>query len=138
VGQFTKGNVDDRTPVPNLTKHVQGLLFGDKGYIKQFLFEQLLAENMQPKIMLLFEKIMLKKRSIIESVFGVLKQHFDLEHTRHRSTANAFVHMLSTIAAYCMKKTKPTSNNLISTDVIEVLDRLLISEYDGRFFDLSN
>ena len=116
--KFTRGNTDDRTPVPELTEHLQGLLFGDKGYIQQTLTESLITrglrlitgikKNMTPKLMSLFEKILLKKRSVIESVFDVLKNHFDLEHTRHRSIPNALVHLLSTLIAYCMKRNKPS------------------------------
>lgn len=32
---LTKGNVDDRKPVSDLTKKLTGLLFGDKGYINK-------------------------------------------------------------------------------------------------------
>lgn len=116
--QFTMGNVDDRIPVPKLTERLYGLLFGDKGYIKQELFEYLhsrglklvtgIKSKMQNKLVTLFEKTLLRKRSIIESVFSILKTHFELEHTRHRSVWNAFVHLLSTLIAYCMKPSKPS------------------------------
>jgi hypothetical protein len=116
--QITPGNVDDRVPVPYLTKRLTGLLFGDKGYIKQELFQQLydkglklvtgIKKGMKNKLMPIFEKILLRKRSIIETVFDILKYHFELEHTRHRSIWNALVHLLSTLVAYCLKPTKPT------------------------------
>ena len=35
---MTRGNVDDRTPVPDLTKDLKGFIYADKGYIKQNLF----------------------------------------------------------------------------------------------------
>jgi hypothetical protein len=116
--KLTPGNVDDRVPVPTITKHITGLLFGDKGYIKQELFDDLyskgiklvtgIKKKMKNKLMPLFEKMLLRKRSIIETVFSVLKGSFELEHTRHRSIWNAFVHILSALIAYCMKPTKPT------------------------------
>lgn len=115
--KLTPGNIDDRVPVPEITKRITGLLFGDKGYIKQELFDELyvrgiklvtgIKKNMKNKLMPLFEKILLRKRSIIETVFSVLKGSFELEHTRHRSIWNAFVHILSTLVAYCMKSNKP-------------------------------
>ena len=115
--KLTPGNVDDRVPVPTITKHITGLLFGDKGYIKQELFDDLynkgiklvtgIKKKMKNKLMPLFEKMLLRKRSIIETVFSVLKGSFELEHTRHRSIWNAFVHILSALIAYCMKPTKP-------------------------------
>jgi hypothetical protein len=115
--KLTPGNVDDRTPVPELTKKLVGLLFGDKGYVKQELFEELykrdlklitgLKKNMKNKLMTWQEKILLRKRSIIETVFDYLKNKFQLEHTRHRSPWNAFVHILSTLIAYSLKSHKP-------------------------------
>jgi hypothetical protein len=69
--QLTAGNVDDRMPVPHLTKKLQGLLFGDKGYISQSLFKTLLEKGlklvtgikktMKNKLMLLREKMLLRK-----------------------------------------------------------------------------
>ena len=116
--KLTPGNMDDRTPVPELTRHITGLLFGDKGYIKQQLFDELhsrglklvtgIKKSMKNKLMPLMEKILLRKRSIIETVFSLLKGSFELEHTRHRSIWNAFVHILSTLVAYSMKPTKPS------------------------------
>jgi hypothetical protein len=116
--KLTKGNVDDRTPVMSMVKHVKGLLFGDKGYIKQNLFENLynkgiklvtsIKKNMKNKLFDPIEKILLKKRSIIETVFDILKNTFDIEHSRHRSPINAVVHIFSTIVAYCLKPSKPS------------------------------
>jgi hypothetical protein len=114
---LTQGNTNDRKPVAYLTKRLTGLLFGDKGYIKQELFKELqerglkfitgIRKKMKNHLMLLFEKILLRKRSIIETVFCILKYHFELEHTRHRSVWNAIVHIFSTLIAYCLKPTKP-------------------------------
>lgn len=115
---LTKGNVDDRKPVPNLTKKLTGLLFGDKGYIKQDLFHELfnrglklvtnIRKGMKNMLMSLNEKILLRKRSIVETVFDNLKNKFEIEHTRHRSPINFFVHILSTLASYSLKTKKPS------------------------------
>ena len=56
------------------------------------------------------EKILLRKRNIIETVFDYLKNKMNLEHTRHRSPINAFVHILSMFIAYSLKKNKPSIN----------------------------
>jgi hypothetical protein len=114
---FTPGNVDDRVPVKSLTKNLKGYVFADRGYIKKELFEELyqrglkmvtgLKKSMKPKLMLMFEKMLLRKRGLIESVFHLLKNIFELEHTRHRSVANACVHLTSTLLAYCFKSNKP-------------------------------
>lgn len=115
--KLTPGNTDDRAPVPSLTEGLKGFLFGDKGYIKQKLFETLYAQglklmtgikkNMKNKLMTWHEKILLRKRSIIETVFSVLKGTFDIEHTRHRSVPNAFTHILAALVSYCLKNNKP-------------------------------
>ncbi|KJV51981.1 transposase domain protein [Orientia tsutsugamushi str. Gilliam] len=47
------------------------------------------------------------KRSLIESVFNVLKKHMHLEHTRHCSPINFFVHIISSLASYSISKLNP-------------------------------
>lgn len=118
--KLTRGNVDDRVPVPGLVKNLTGLLFGDKGYIKASLFEQLhvnglklvtgIKKNMKNHLMPELEKKLLRKRSIIETVFDYLKNKFELEHQRHRSFTNFLVHILSTLISYSMKTKKPSIN----------------------------
>ncbi len=123
---LTKGNVDDRKPVPNLTEKLIGLLFGDKGYIKKELFEKLfdrglklvtkVKKGMKNTLMLLEEKIFLRKRSIIETVFGYLKNGLELEHSRHRSPINFLVHIFSTLVSYSMKPKKPCISRFYCID----------------------
>ena len=67
-----------------------------------------IKKNMPNKLMDLKEKIMLRKRNLIETVFDYLKNKMNLEHTRHRTVINAFVHIISTLVAYSLKKTKPS------------------------------
>lgn len=115
--KLTEGNVDDRVPVPKLVSHLTGLLFGDKGHIKSELFNRLYSKDlklvtgikktMKNMQMNLFEKQMLKKRSIIETVLDYLKNKFEMEHTRHRSVWNFLVHIMATLVAYSMKTNKP-------------------------------
>lgn len=71
---------------------------------------------MKNKLMHLQEKILLRKRSIIETVNGVLKEDFQISHTRHRSFINGFIHIFSTLAAYSLKSKKPSIkfNHLIT------------------------
>lgn len=116
--KLTKGNVDDRAVVPDMTEGLWGLLFGDKGYISKALFLKLykrglklvtgIKKTMKNKVMLWHEKILLRKRSIIETVFDYLKNKLQLEHTRHRSPVNMVVHLVSTLVTYQMKPTKPS------------------------------
>jgi len=118
--KMTKGNVDDRVPVPELTENLTGSIYADKGYIKQNLFINLyerglkmvhgIKKNMPNKLMDLEDKILLRKRNLIETVFDYLKNKMNLEHTRHRSPINAFVHIISTLIAYSFKSNKPAIN----------------------------
>jgi hypothetical protein len=118
--RLTPGNVDDRRPVPRMVKGMFGKLFGDKGYNSQPLFETLFDEQVQlvtklkrkmkNRLMLMFDKIMLRKRAIIESVNDQLKNISQIEHTRHRSVANFFVNLLAGLVAYTHREKKPSLN----------------------------
>ena len=63
---------------------------------------------MKNKLMLFEDKILLKKRCVIESVGNILKNVFNLEHTRFRSKANFLSNIFSTLIAYCFKSSKPS------------------------------
>lgn len=118
--RLTPGNVDDRRPVPELVRELFGKLFGDKGYISQPLFEALydggvqlvtrLKTNMKNRLVSLFDKIMLRKRAVIESVVDQLKNISQIEHSRHRSVANCFVNLLAGLVAYTFREKKPSLN----------------------------
>ena len=56
----------------------------------------------------LIEKILLRKRFLVETLFDVLKIHMNLSHTRHRSPTNACVNILSCLSAYQLKENKPS------------------------------
>lgn len=114
---LTAGNVDDRQPIPDLVKHIFGKLFGDKGYLSKPLREQLreqgvdlittLRSNMKPQIMKLNDRLMLRKRSIIETINDQLKNISQIEHTRHRSVNNFVVNLIAGLIAYCHQPNKP-------------------------------
>jgi hypothetical protein len=115
---LTPGNVDDRTQVPQLVKDLFGKLFGDKGYLSKSLYEQLLAQDlhlitklrrkMQNKLMPLLDKILLRKRAIIETIVDQLKNISQIEHTRHRSFFNMLGNLISGLIAYSWRPTKPS------------------------------
>ena len=119
---LTKGNVDDRIPVMKLIQGLSGKLFGDKGYIKKELAQELhelgitlitpLKKNMKSRFIPIniFDLIMSKKRVLIESVFNILKNKLQLCHTRHRSIKNFCVHILSVLVGYQLSKNKPHIN----------------------------
>jgi hypothetical protein len=118
--RLTPGNVDDRRPVPAMVKELFGKLFGDKGYMSQPLFETLyddgvqlvtkLKTKMKNRLVSIFDKIMLRKRAIIESVVDQLKNISQIEHSRHRSVANCFVNVLAGLVAYTFREKKPSLN----------------------------
>lgn len=121
---LTPGNVDDREPVPVMTKDVWGKVFGDKGYISAKLFSELFDEgvqlitrirkNMKNKLMSMFDKILLRKRALIESVLDQLKNISQIEHTRHRSVVNFLVNLVAGLIAYTHQK---PSLNLTDTQM---------------------
>lgn len=116
--RLTAGNVDDRRPVPKLVQRLWGKLFGDKGYLSQALFEQLwerdiqlvtkLKSNMKNRLMLLSDKVLLRKRAILESITDQLKNISQIEHTRHRSLANLMVNLVAGLVAYSHQPKKPS------------------------------
>jgi hypothetical protein len=116
--QLTPGNVDDRKPVPTLVKRLWGKLFGDKGYLSKALTEQLRAQgielvtrlkaNMKNQLLSLTDKILLRKRAIIETVIDQLQNISQIEHTRHRSPVNFAVHLFAGLIAYCFQPKKPS------------------------------
>jgi len=118
--RLTPGNTDDRQPVPELIKGLFGKLFGDKGYVSQPLFEALydegiqlvtkLKRKMKNRLMPLLDKIMLRKRAIVESVMDQLKNISQIEHSRHRSVANCLVNLVAGLVAYTWREKKPSLN----------------------------
>lgn len=115
---ISSGNIDDRVPVPELSKDLFGKLFGDKGYISQELFLKLyekglnivtrIKRNMKNKLMSLVDKILLRSRGVIESVNNKLKYDCQIEHHRHRSPWNFLVNLVSGIVAYSYDTSKPS------------------------------
>lgn len=118
--QLTPGNVDDRKPVPELAKRLFGKLFGDKGYISQPLVDLLrqtfgiqmvtkLKSNSKNRLpMTLIDRILLRRRAIVESVIDQLKNISQIEHSRHRSVVNFMVNLLSGLIAYAHQPKKPS------------------------------
>ena len=117
---LTPGNVDDRKPVPTLVKRLWGKLFGDKGYQSQPLLEQLMQQGIQlitpPKkrkktpetrLLPLMDKLLARKRSIIETINDQLKNISQIAHTRHRSPTNFVANLLAGLLAYTFREKKP-------------------------------
>jgi len=115
--KITPGNTADSAVLADITKNLAGKLFADKGYIGKELFKKLwsrglhlitgIRRNMKNYLMPMADKLMLRKRFLIETVLDTLKSQMGLEHSRHRSPVNAMVHVLSCLAAYAFKPRKP-------------------------------
>lgn len=116
---ITPGDVDDRKPLEYkaFVEFIYGKLVGNKGYIGKNLFQRLfvdgiqlitkLKSNMKGALMSVSDKLLLRKRAIIETVNDELKNIAQVEHSRHRSFENFIVNMLGAIAAYCVFPKKP-------------------------------
>ena len=125
--QLTAGNVADNNinVLNNLLDNLQGICLGDKGYLTKF-FEQFyekgikivtkIRSNMKNKLMPLRERLLLKKRNIIESVNDILMTVCNIEHTRHRNPYNATAHIFASLIAYSFLDNKPA---LILNKLIE-------------------
>lgn len=119
---FTPGNVDDRNKniIQTLIQDIFGKLFGDKGYLSKKLFEMLwnngiqliikIKKNMKNNLMPMIDKLLLRKRALIESTNDQLKNISQLEHTRHRSPMNAMVNWVAALIAYSYQPKKPSIN----------------------------
>jgi hypothetical protein len=116
---LTPGNVEDRRPVPKLVKRLFGKLFGDKGYLSQPLLGQLLVtqglhlitklrKRMRNRLLELSDKLLLRKRAIIETITDQLKNICQIEHSRHRSPINFLVNLVAGLIAYCHQPKKPS------------------------------
>lgn len=118
--RLTPGNVDDRKPVPDLVQKLFGKLVGDKGYISQPLVELLrqtigvqlitkLKSNSKNRLpMTLMDRILLRRRAIVESVIDQLKNISQIEHSRHRSVINFMVNLICGLIAYAHQPKKPS------------------------------
>ncbi|MEH2107454.1 IS982 family transposase [Nostoc sp.] len=125
---LTPGNIDDRIPVPKLLQMLFGKVFADKGYVSQKLAKQLLESvgiqlitklkrNMKNRFMSLSDRLLLRKRSIIETIIDQFKNISQIEHSRHRSPVNCLVNIVCGLIAYCHQPKKPAiaiDHNLLS------------------------
>lgn len=120
AAKVTAGNVHDVKPVRELAKGLSGKLYADKGYLSKKLTEDLaedgislvttVRKNMADKAISLWDKAMLSKRFIIETINGQLKNISYVEHSRHRSVSGFMLNLISGLVAYCHKDNKPSLN----------------------------
>jgi len=121
--QITSGNVNDRSPVLSIMKGISAKLIGDKGYLSKKLSAELFAQkvtlitkikkNMKNYLMDLTDKIMLMRRSFVETIFSSMKLLNTLIHHRHRSPVNAFAHLFAGLISYQLRTDKPSLDQLL-------------------------
>lgn len=121
AAETTPGNVADNNPqlLTHLLAGLKGKCVGDKGYqtgLFQKYYEQGLHLIVKPKKnmkscalpMVMKDKLLAQKRGLIESVNDLLMTLCDIDHTRHRSPANAFVNLFAGLIAYSFFDNRPT------------------------------
>lgn len=122
---LSRANVDDRNAkaITLLTEKLFGKLFGDKGYISKALTDMLFGNgiqlitavrrNMKDKALSNEERLLLRKRAVIETVNDELKSICHVEHTRHRSLNGFLLNLMSAIAAYSFFPKKPSIRKVV-------------------------
>jgi hypothetical protein len=117
--KITQGNVDDRKAFEciALRHNLKGKVYADKGYLSKDLFQRLyqkglmlitgIKKNMNNYLVPLLDKLMLRKRFIIETIFGQLKEQFNIRPNMHRSPINFFANLFAALIAYQIKPKKP-------------------------------
>jgi len=117
---ITQANIDDRQPLKKerFLDKIYGKLFADKGYIGKNLMQMLFVDgvqlitsvrnNMKNSLMTMSDKILLRKRSVIETVNDELKNICQIEHSRHRSFGNFLVNIIAGLIAYSFLPKKPS------------------------------
>ena len=112
--KITRGSRHDSKEAVPMLKKLKGLAFGDKGYLGKKIFQELISgglklitrsrKNMKNKpVISSYERRLLNKRGMVETVIGHLKHCFQVWHTRHRSIMNALTHLVSALAAYSIQ-----------------------------------
>lgn len=117
---ITQANADDREPLKKqrFLDKIFGKLYADKGYIGKELAQMLFVDgvqlitqirnNMKNSLMSISDKILLRKRSVIETVNDELKNICQIEHSRHRSFGNFLTNLLAGLVAYSFLPKKPS------------------------------
>jgi hypothetical protein len=116
--RLTPGHVDDRQPVARLAAGLGGPLFGDRGDISQALHDVLLGQglelltnirkNMKNRLMRLWDKLLLRKRALIETLNEQVKHISHIAHPRHRSVTGFMVNLVAGLIAYSHRPKKPS------------------------------
>ena len=85
-------------------------------FVDNIHFLTKIKKNINSSLMSLYEKILRRKRSVIETVNDELKNVCQIEHTRHRSFNNFATNLIAGLIAYNLLPKKPEMN-------IEIIDK---------------
>ena len=120
AAKITPANTDDRKPLPDLCESMWDKLYGDKGYVGQALADDLfdqgvefitnVRKNMKARVYSLWDRAMLSRRFIIETINDQLKNISQIEHSRHRSVHGFMLNLIAGLIAYCLRDNKPALN----------------------------
>lgn len=120
AAKVTTGNVHDTKQVEGLAQGLTHKLYGDKGYLSKALAANLfekgvelittVRKNMKAKAMSLWDRAMLSKCFIIETINDQLKNISFIEHSRHPSMNGFTLNLMAGLVAYCLKENKPSLN----------------------------
>lgn len=118
ASRLTAGTVDDRQPVPQMARGISGKRFGDQGYLSEPLVEDLLEQGLHVvtpvrktrgnRLLLLADKLFLRKRAILETIHDQLKNISQIDHSPHRSWANFLVNVVAGVIASCHQPKQPS------------------------------
>jgi hypothetical protein len=113
---LTGGSTDDRKVLENIMRGFEGTLYGDRGYIGKEVKEKMkkkgvklvtrTRKNMKSQVLDNVDEFYMRKRNIIETIFGKLKFKYNLEHSRHRSHNNFMINILCCLIAYTLTDQK--------------------------------
>ena len=115
--KVTPGNIDDRKGLLAIPSGLFGTLYANKGYIGKEFAQKMkdkgidmvtrVRKNMKEVLHSEFDQALLRKRSLVETVFDELKNLGQIEHTQQRSLTNFTVNLMAGIVAYCPSLVKP-------------------------------
>jgi Transposase DDE domain len=117
---LTQAIVDDRNikVIKSLTENIFGSIYADRGYISKILSELLWNDgihlvykrrsNMKSQNLSDTDKLLLRKRALIECVNDELKNICAVEHSRHRAVKGFIINLISGLVAYQFLPKKPS------------------------------
>ena len=143
---LTPANTDDRKPLWGMPRNTEfhGSLYADRGYILKDLREKLgeqginlvykVRKNMAPLEVSVCDEVLLKKRTLIESVIKELKTQTQLEHSRHRSFINFQVDVVVPMLNSIRMMLEKNANLHQTRDLL--LPKLISGEIDVSELDI--